>query len=59
MRQIESKEKRTVHFLFNPTTPCKITPFTRKYVRLLDGSLEEFEKEENEKFQGYIEKLEN
>jgi hypothetical protein len=36
--------------LFNPGTPSKITSFTRKYVRLLDGSLEEFEREENEKF---------
>lgn len=50
VRQIESNERRTIHFLFNPGTPSKITSFTRKYVRLLDGSLEEFEREENEKF---------
>ena len=59
MRQIESKEKRTVHFLFNPDVPVKITPFARKYVKLLDGTLEEFENEEREKFAGYVEKLEN
>lgn len=59
VRQIESTEKRTVHFLFNPTTPVKITPFTRKYVRLLDGTLEEFEREEADKFQSYIDRLEN
>ena len=56
---IESTERRTVHFLFNPRVPVKITPFTRKYIRMLDGSLEEFQKEEKEKFKGYIERLEN
>jgi hypothetical protein len=39
--------------------PCKITPFARKFMRLMDGSLEEFEREESEKFQSYIERLEN
>lgn len=56
---IESKERRTVHFLFNPGVPSVITPFARKYVRLLDGSLKEFEDEEREKFAGYIERFEN
>ena len=59
MRQIESNEKRTVHFIFNPTVPSKITPFARKYVRLIDGSLAEFENEEKEKFTQYIEAMEN
>ena len=36
--------------MFNPRIAVKITPFARKYVRLLDGTLEEFEKEETEKF---------
>lgn len=31
----------------------------RKYIRLLDGSLKEFEDEEREKFAAYIEKFEN
>jgi len=59
IRQIESKEQRTLHFLFNPDVPVKETPFTRKYVKLLDGTLEEFENEEKEKFQGYIERMES
>jgi hypothetical protein len=59
VRQIESNERRTVHFMFNPTTESTITPFARKFMRLIDGSLEEFEREESEKFQSYIERLEN
>ena len=59
MRQIESNQSRTVHYIFNPGVPSKITPFARKYVRLLDGTLTEFENEEREKFQTYIEALEN
>ena len=59
MRQIESTERRIIHFLFTPGTASKITPFTRKYVRMLDGTLEEFEREETEKFQSYVERLEN
>ncbi len=50
VRQIESKERRTVHFLFNPNVPSKITPFARKYAKLLEGNLQEFEDEEREKF---------
>jgi hypothetical protein len=30
--------------------PSKITPFARKYIKLIDGTLKEFEDEENEKF---------
>jgi hypothetical protein len=43
IRRIESVNERTVHFLFNPNVPCKITPFTRKYKRFLEGNLKEFE----------------
>ena len=59
IRQIESLEKRTVHFIFNPELEPLITPFSRKLLKLLDGSLEEVEKEEQEKFQQYVERLEN
>lgn len=59
VRQIESKERRTVHFLFNTNMPCKISPFARKYLRLIEGNLDEFEREENERFQSYVERLEN
>lgn len=54
VRQIESQDKRTAHFIFNPTVPIKVTPFARKYMRLIDGTLEEFENEEKEKFNEYI-----
>lgn len=50
VRQIESNERRLVHFLFNPTVASKITPFARKYLKLIDGTLKEFEDEEAEKF---------
>ena len=59
VRQIESNVARTVHYIFNPHVPPKITPFTRKYVKLMDGTLTEFENEEKEKFGAYIENLEN
>lgn len=59
VRQIESTSARTIHYLFNPKVPCKITPFARKYLRLLDGSLNDFENEEREKFGQYIEAMEN
>jgi hypothetical protein len=39
--------------------PSVVTPFARKYLRLIDGSLKEFEDEEREKYAVYIEKLEN
>ena len=47
---IESKDKRIVHFIFNPKVPIQETPFARKYKRLLDGTLDELENEEKEKF---------
>jgi hypothetical protein len=31
-----------------------VTPFARKYSKLLEGNLEEFEIEEKEKFEGYV-----
>jgi hypothetical protein len=30
--------------------PTKITPFARKLTKLIDGTLEDFEREETEKF---------
>lgn len=54
VRQIESNERRLVHFLFNPTVPSKITPFARKYLKLIDGTLKEFEEEEADKFNAYV-----
>ena len=38
-RMIESKDKRIVHFMFNPGYPSKISSFARKYKRFMDGSL--------------------
>lgn len=46
IKAIESNDRRIVHFLFNTTLVPKISPFARKFIKLLDGSLEEFEKEE-------------
>lgn len=50
---------RTVHFLFDPKTKVKITPFTRKYLRVLDNSLASFEAEEKSKYEAFIESVEN
>ena len=38
-RQIESRDKRTVHFLFNPNVPSKMSPFARKYLKYREGNL--------------------
>ena len=40
IRRVESGSERTVHYLFNPGVTNKITPFTRKYKRLLEGTLQ-------------------
>jgi hypothetical protein len=56
---IESKDKRIVHFLFNPGTPYKISTFARKYKRFLDGSLADFTADEKEKFAAYITRMTN
>ena len=59
MREVESASVRTVHFLFDPKTKVKITPFTRKYLRVLDNSLASFEAEEKSKYDAFIESVEN
>lgn len=58
-RLIESADRRIVHFVFNPGQPCKISPFTRKFVKLMEGTeeLEEFEKQEAEAFDAYIDAI--
>ncbi len=58
IRRIESTSERTVHFIFDTGIPNKITPFTRKYKRLLQGQLQEFEEKEQEMFNNYIMNLE-
>lgn len=54
IREIESESLRTVHFLFDPKCNPKVTPFTKKYQRMIDGSLAQFENEEKDKFDAYI-----
>ena len=51
-RLIESADRRIVHFIFNPGQPCKMSPFTRKFLKLCEGPeiLEEFEKEQSDAF---------
>lgn len=60
IRQIESSNSRTVHFLFNPGVPTKIQPFTRKYEKLIQGYnvLADFETAEKEVFQKFVEEIE-
>ena len=47
-RLIESVDRRIVHFIFSPGQPSKMTPFTRKFIKLCEGFevLEEFEAEQ-------------
>ena len=58
-RLIESADRRIVHFIFNPGQPVKISPFTRKFAKLIEGreALEEFERNEAEQFDQYIEAI--
>jgi len=58
VRRIESGSQRTVHFLFDSGVPNKISPFTRKYRKLIEGTLDEFEEKEEEKFNNYLTNLE-
>ena len=58
IREIESDNKRTVQFLFDPQVKTKIAPFTRKYLRFIEGNLTQFENEEREKFENYIQAIE-
>lgn len=55
-RAIESADERTVHFIFNPGNKVPVTPFTKKFSKMMDGSLEAFETEENTQFAGYVER---
>jgi hypothetical protein len=48
VRQIESKSTRTVHFIFDHGLKTKITPFSKKYERLLEGNLKQFEEQQHE-----------
>jgi hypothetical protein len=59
VREVESLSVRTVHFIFDPKCKVKVSPFTRKYLRILDGTLAGFEAEERTKFEAYIEAIEN
>lgn len=54
---IESKDRRIVHFVFDPKQKVKVTPFTKKFNLWLAGDMEAAEAEEHEKFDAYIEKF--
>ena len=58
-RQIESKDKRVVHFLFKPgpkvSTP--VSPFMRKYRQYKDGTMNDEEAKERADFDEYVNKI--
>lgn len=58
-RLIESADRRVVHFMFDPKQPVPLTAFSRKVNHLLEGTLEETEKEDAEKIEQYFEKMVN
>ena len=45
-RLIESNDRRIVNYIFNPGQPTKISPFTRKFTKIIEGAeeLAEFER---------------
>lgn len=56
-RQIESKDKRVVHFMFNPRVAAPLTPFGKSYKLMREGTLDETLAEEKKNFDEYIAKL--
>ena len=58
-RVIESKNKRIVHFLFDSGVKAKESAFAKKYRHFLEGDLDEFEAQEKEKFDGYVQRMIN
>ena len=56
-RQIESKDKRVVHFLFNPNVSVPMTPFAKSYKLMREGTLNETIAAEKAAFEEYITKL--
>lgn len=54
---IESDSCRIVHFVFDPKQKVKETPFSKKFRLWLDGTLDQAEVEEHEKFDSYIERF--
>lgn len=58
-RLIESNDRRIVHCIFNPGQSTKISPFTRKFVKIIEGAeeLAEFDRQEAEAFDAYIESI--
>ena len=53
---IESKDKRVVHFLFNPGYPAKQSPFSKQVGRLMDGTLAEQNEADKKAYEEWIEK---
>jgi len=56
-RLIESSDTRIVHFIFDPKQPTVETGFSKKFNKLMAEELEEFEKEEEEAFNSYVEQI--
>jgi hypothetical protein len=43
--------------LFNPNVASKMSPFARKYLKYREGNLADFEEEEKEKFDAYVQRM--
>ena len=56
-RLIESADRRIVHFIFDPKQPCTETGFSKKFSKLMAGTLAEFEQQEEEEFDAYVEQI--
>jgi len=58
-RLIESSDRRIVHFIFNPGQPVKQSPFTRKFLKMIEGPevLAEFDARIEAETDAYIEAI--
>ena len=56
-RLIESADRRIVHFIFDSKTPCLETAFAQKFSKMMTDELEEFQQQQDEDFEAYVEQI--
>lgn len=56
-RLIESADRRIVHFIFDPVKKCDETPFAQKFGKLMNDELDEFQTQQDEEFEQYVDAI--
>ena len=56
-RLIESADRRIVHFIFDSKKPCLETAFAQKFSKMMAEELEEFQNQQDEDFEAYVEQI--